>query len=284
MKKIITILSFFLATSFGFCQDPDTLFFQDFQGFNGFGENVPGWKPNSSGFKVGLGHGVPLPGGSSSSGKGLRRNFTLNARRDSIATPWIGPLTENSVFFYDSRLAFYSGIIATFNYNVDPQDSIILRMTTSDDSLKYTLFKNLKNQYVTNNTTYKSFAFPITGMAGKKVRMQWWVIKGPNPGINSTDWYMNIDNVGLTTITAAQTNLKEKNILMYPNPAKDRLFISGIEQQASVFIYTLDGSLALKQNMAAHEPEMNISALKTGFYLAVVKEGDQIVRQKFIKE
>ena len=79
----------------------------------------------------------------------------------------------------------------------------------------------------------------------------------------------------------------EQDILLYPNPVTEYLFInnkSGIEI-SSLKIYSLSGSLLKRIENPAHGSNIQVSFLQTGIYILEVELSDKsIIRQKIIKQ
>jgi hypothetical protein len=71
-----------------------------------------------------------------------------------------------------------------------------------------------------------------------------------------------------------------KNISFYPNPVKESINLSSIEY-SQFEIFDLLGKLVLKGNS---ENQINASSLTKGVYVLKLKDGENTINQKFIKE
>ena len=74
-------------------------------------------------------------------------------------------------------------------------------------------------------------------------------------------------------------DIAAESLGVYPNPAKDVLYINGLEQNTEVSIYNALGALVKVVNVSSEEA-INVSELPTGFYIA--RFGENSVR--FTKE
>ena len=87
-----------------------------------------------------------------------------------------------------------------------------------------------------------------------------------------------LGNVRKITFVASPTdvdNVQPNNIVIYPNPSHDILYVSGIEV-ADLRVYDLQGRMLLVE----HGHQVTVSSLPLGTYLLQV--GTQVVR--FIKQ
>jgi outer membrane protein assembly factor BamB len=77
--------------------------------------------------------------------------------------------------------------------------------------------------------------------------------------------------------------ISEGVISIYPNPATDRIQISGAEN-GLISVYALNGTLLYNQLNQSKSIEIDISFLASGIYLIEVSTADGIERQKLIKQ
>ena len=77
----------------------------------------------------------------------------------------------------------------------------------------------------------------------------------------------------------AVNDINQKNIIVYPNPAKSFIKISGLQKSTDYEIFSIDGKL-IKNGIANPDSEINISTLVKGTY--VLKFNNQSV--KIIKD
>lgn len=85
----------------------------------------------------------------------------------------------------------------------------------------------------------------------------------------------NVRKITFTQSSTAVENVTEAEILVYPNPTQDMLYINGIEAQ-TLRVYDLQGHMVV----TTVGTEVNVAPLSMGTYLLQV--GTQVVR--FIKQ
>lgn len=78
----------------------------------------------------------------------------------------------------------------------------------------------------------------------------------------------------------ATTTFTDKQIVMYPNPAKDYFVISGINSDSKVEIYNVSGSKLMEQNFSG-ETRINLN-LASGIYLTKITSANKVTTKKLI--
>jgi hypothetical protein len=90
----------------------------------------------------------------------------------------------------------------------------------------------------------------------------------------ATEPIANVRKIVFSDTSTAVGNVKQDDIIVYPNPTHDMLYINGIDNQ-TLRVYDLQGRLLL-----LHEgTEVSVEGLSAGTYLLQI--GTQVVR--FIK-
>ena len=90
-------------------------------------------------------------------------------------------------------------------------------------------------------------------------------------------------NAGQQWFSTLSTNkFLDSKVVIYPNPAKDYIIISGINNQSTIEIYTISGA-KLFSNSFIGETRLNIN-LVPGLYLAKIVSDDKTVTRKIIIE
>jgi cephalosporin-C deacetylase len=78
---------------------------------------------------------------------------------------------------------------------------------------------------------------------------------------------------------------KNKDVLIYPNPATDVLTIKmDNSENSDIKIYDILGKIVLVGQTTTNETQLNISALAKGNYCVEIKNGQLITTKKFIKQ
>jgi hypothetical protein len=83
-----------------------------------------------------------------------------------------------------------------------------------------------------------------------------------------------------TCPTATINNQKELDILMYPNPASDVVYIDGNYSQLKVVVYDILGKQVMNKPI---KNTINISQLEKGVYILQLSAGNQRNTQRIIK-
>ena len=84
----------------------------------------------------------------------------------------------------------------------------------------------------------------------------------------------------------ANTNFNaSKNVFtVYPNPAKETLFISGTEYGASIQLYSSLGVKLIELSHFSDQTSMDVSMLSAGIYLLKIQYQNGVFEQKIIIE
>ncbi|WP_407527747.1 glycosyl hydrolase [Lacibacter sp. MH-610] len=81
--------------------------------------------------------------------------------------------------------------------------------------------------------------------------------------------------------TTAVSNIQNPLIKIYPNPAKDVIFIDGFSANAVVSLYDVTGKLLITQVL--NQKQLDISFLKNGIYLLRITEKKGFTLKKLVK-
>ena len=87
-----------------------------------------------------------------------------------------------------------------------------------------------------------------------------------------------------SNIIKLSSNSSGKQFLIYPNPAKDQLTLSGLQGKGSVEIVTIEGKILQEINVTAQTQTINTGNLAKGVYLIRYAFDDKIAYQKMVKQ
>ena len=73
-------------------------------------------------------------------------------------------------------------------------------------------------------------------------------------------------------------------IKLFPNPAKNELNIETEIENADVQIIEITGNVVMQSKITGRQSKINISGLKTGFYILILKNENTLLTSKFIVE
>lgn len=91
-------------------------------------------------------------------------------------------------------------------------------------------------------------------------------------GILTTIALADIRKLTLEAGVGIESYDQNASILLYPNPATDKLnFATDQEQQITVAVYTIDGRLLLKNKLSTSE-SLDVSSLSKGLYIIRINE------------
>jgi hypothetical protein len=84
------------------------------------------------------------------------------------------------------------------------------------------------------------------------------------------------------TISVEENELNTSDFSMYPNPAKNTLYITTKTNNAVVSIYNITGKVILTKNLSHGENLVNVSRLASGIYLARFESENKVDTKKLI--
>lgn len=90
--------------------------------------------------------------------------------------------------------------------------------------------------------------------------------------------FYNLTNLGITALPATSSRLR-----VYPNPAKDAVFLEGSDIR-SVFVFDLQGRRLLSANNYDPQKGLDVHVLSAGVYMLSVDSKEGNSRLKFVKE
>lgn len=101
------------------------------------------------------------------------------------------------------------------------------------------------------------------------------------------DLELVVDDNDSSDMPLAIEDYKSIDGLIYPNPAKDEIFIrtnkANFNQPVTVLIYSADGSVKKRLNNISKDTSIRINDLNVGFYFILISSADQYYIQKLVK-
>ncbi len=166
--------------------------------------------------------------------------------------------------------------LTKFNISTGQRDTIGSGSVSLNQSDNYTAFD--VNIAYTNNDVPDSIHVYLDPSLANRYQGRYYV--NPNEPESS---FFTVDNLSLEGEAVLSTDdvNKDSSILIYPNPATDRLYIQGFEGTAAV--YDIAGKQVLSQKIM-NANAMDIAALSTGTYQVHLMEGENKQVVKFIKQ
>jgi hypothetical protein len=109
-------------------------------------------------------------------------------------------------------------------------------------------------------------------------------VKFGNTILNKPDSSGFFINRYTSYLSSIETQLSENKIIAYPNPANNLLYFKGIEGEAKVSLYSLEGKKLVEFITKSQKVSADISSLTHGLYIYVIQGEQGIISGKFEKE
>ena len=100
----------------------------------------------------------------------------------------------------------------------------------------------------------------------------------------------NLSSISRLTFAASGgTGIKNdapdvSTLRLYPNPVRDKLFVTGDSRIESITVWGLQGNVLLRSNVQSSSATLSLGFLPKGIYVIQVKRADAISTQKIIKQ
>jgi surface protein len=94
------------------------------------------------------------------------------------------------------------------------------------------------------------------------------------------DYGWRIKDGRLDCATAGVDDQNLIAIAVYPNPAKDKLFIQGLSKPSKVSIYNVFGKLVFSKTTSS---ELDLEGLQSGLYIVKIRDQQKETTRKFVK-
>lgn len=154
-----------------------------------------------------------------------------------------------------------------------PNDDLEILMSNGTEEVQIDLL-NLNNAVESDWTLYE---FNVTDYLALTNTMQIKFICTDNPSGHVTK--AGIDHFYIEEKSTAELNEASESIMVYPNPAKDIIFIQGI-QDGTVILTDVQGKVVLTQSLI--DNKLNVASVEHGLYIMQLldEEGNLIKQQK----
>lgn len=139
------------------------------------------------------------------------------------------------------------------------------------NSQPYTAIQLLE-EYLTTNIFNVDTTHHITDLSGQSQYYQ-------------SPFVQPINNANCVTTTLNTDNWSIQNIIIYPNPTKNEIFISSGYEIKSINIINSIGQIIINKNINSQSTALNVENLANGIYVVSITSSDnKIENHKFIKE
>jgi hypothetical protein len=206
---------------------------------------------------------------------GVSDTIQLNYQKEEVLaqipydTPGTNWILENRSLYIDS----YWGL-PLWSYRVVPEH------------LVYCEAENCWGQYDSQGPPQEADDIYTLGL-GIYLHSGWQIGPPPNGyGFSKRIVYFKKNGIsyGNEVVVGIRQYLPAEKMEIYPNPASDKLFIkTDMTEEVIVQVFAVNGALLMENTIQSQSDVIDISRLKSGFYLVKVIENRTMVIQKFIK-
>ena len=169
----------------------------------------------------------------------------------------------------DSTLAGFSKLLSPFNDH--GEDLQLLQMTKDSINQTYSF---------TATRIVSNFNFPIDAVL---LDTSIYVIEIGYAGTSSL-WKIDFPKATNTSVT--ENTLEEINL--YPNPCKDKLHLqfNSAGKNSLITVYDVQGRNLVMNEMeySGNTTTLDVETLAAGTYILQIRNGDQVLRRKFVKK
>lgn len=102
-------------------------------------------------------------------------------------------------------------------------------------------------------------------------------------GVSSEDGCISMSDIYTVTTTGGINIISDKDIKIYPNPAKDNIVIEGVSK-AKIELFNLQGQFIKNVNATGNKTSMDISDVNNGVYSIKITTTDGIIVKKISKQ
>ncbi len=203
---------------------------------------------------------------------------------------FVGKYKTNRSESCDLSFDFSTGLL----YTLHNTDGNILEATTLSSTIVGSNRKfDMVNEYVlpvpSSNTNIEGFA--ITEKCPSTNTVSAWLCRDISSSESSsvlTDalrWFLPFASDGTCVPLSVTANVKEENIVIYPNPTTSKINISNPDNLYSeVTIYNVLGTKIYAEKSANSNYEIDVTKFDSGVYFVVLNNGKTSKKGSFIKK
>ena len=112
------------------------------------------------------------------------------------------------------------------------------------------------------------------------------IIKGYRAQLDISQLGLNFSTIVFVTDCSSlgMENIKIEKVLVFPNPAKDVLYLQSPKEVQKIEIFDMSGRKILQKNVNKKEDQINIEILKSGIYILKTYTDNSSQTFKIIKK
>ena len=92
--------------------------------------------------------------------------------------------------------------------------------------------------------------------------------------------YSNIIEVTTTDTGTSVNTLAEENIVIYPNPAQNHIYIEGLETSSTIDVFSITGAKLMRLDNQSGRVNLDVSALDNGMYIIKINSDKGVISKK----
>ena len=196
-----------------------------------------------------------------------RINMFGNAKKDWITSPVFKPVTGSILKFK----------IAVTDHNTTTTDEMgsddsVNVMITTDCGVSWARLKSFTVASAINNVLTE-YTVALGAYAGQTAKIGFFATEGTVD--NTNDYDFHIDDIGASIITGTEETVTKEKIVLYPNPANNRIKIRMVSTGTGlVSIYSGDGRCVFTNPLnEISETGIDVSTLPAGLYRVKIVNG-----------
>jgi hypothetical protein len=97
---------------------------------------------------------------------------------------------------------------------------------------------------------------------------------------NAATW--EVDDISIEVEEVGIANANVKDLTIYPNPAQNEVFVTGVENITNVQVLSLDGKVVMSEQ--TNNNRIDVSSMNDGMYIIRVISGNEVYTTRFVKE
>lgn len=182
----------------------------------------------------------------------------------------VNPSNDNDYY----KFIITTGGTITITLTTLPANYQLALQNSSGSTLQSSTNSGTNNETINRNVsagTYYARVYPNNGSA--------W---------NATNCYTLRVQTGTATRSVEEDAITsdDKQLLLYPNPAFDRLniFIEGLQTKAEIKIYDVTGKQVMQKMTGTTNTNLDISKMPTGIYMIRVEHDNKVSSIQFVKQ
>ena len=116
----------------------------------------------------------------------------------------------------------------------------------------------------------------LTQFIGKQIYIGWCHYKSPD------GYIFRLDSIQLSYTTNVGLNMppEAKDVIIFPNPAKDKLNINGTLTKSKIQLFTLEGLQVYNSEVATGHNSIDVTSFKNGLYVLRIESPEGIITRK----